>query len=243
MLTSSDSTKICVSCKQKFEATLVYFFRDRDQSDGLRAACKRCICGSFVKTETVISCVYCNKSYPAVARYFKQFVGATSRLGVCHKCSEAHPEPIVIVEKSPVDTQDSARINSTSRKNSASRQNKRQTKIDSMPNSFPDDDWAKCVTYWQGKCAYCGKAKRKLHADHYIPVASAECPGTIPENILPSCESCNLSKQDADPAEWVSRKFGKDKATLIHARIEQYFASLHKKKRTFKARQEQPKLF
>jgi len=61
-----------------------------------------------------------------------------------------------------------------------------------------------------------------LHQDHYIPVTKNG--GYTPDNILPACQSCNLSKWNSDPHDWLIRKFGKSKAKQIEAKIAIYFA-------------------
>lgn len=52
-------------------------------------------------------------------------------------------------------------------------------------------------------CAYCGCSLR-LVPDHFIPIAKGggDCLG----NIVPSCISCNASKNDSDPADWYKSK-------------------------------------
>ncbi|MBX3579877.1 MAG: HNH endonuclease, partial [Rhizobiaceae bacterium] len=52
-------------------------------------------------------------------------------------------------------------------------------------------------------CAYCDSTG-PLTQDHFIPLSSAKCPGTIPGNIVPACASCNSSKRARDPFSWVS---------------------------------------
>jgi 5-methylcytosine-specific restriction endonuclease McrA len=61
-----------------------------------------------------------------------------------------------------------------------------------------------------------------LHQEHHIPVAKGG--GYTPNNILPACQSCNLSKGSRDPVEWLVNQFGQRKANAILKRIEGYFA-------------------
>lgn len=67
-------------------------------------------------------------------------------------------------------------------------------------------------------------------ADHWIPLVYDDCPGTVPENIVPLCHSikdgaggCNNSKQALDPYQWLIDKFGKRKAEEIFTKIQAYF--------------------
>lgn len=98
-----------------------------------------------------------------------------------------------------------------------------------LSNSFTKQDWLRAVEYFGGCCAICGRPPglwHKLAADHWIPLASADCPGTVPTNIVPLCHGeggCNNSKNDTNPIVWLEWKFGKRRAKQIEARINAYF--------------------
>lgn len=69
--------------------------------------------------------------------------------------------------------------------------------------------------------------------DHWIPLSSPECPGTVPCNIIPLCHSkaggslcCNNVKGNRDPTVWLEEEFGLKKAKRVIKRINDYFASL-----------------
>src|SRR4051812_11604534 len=62
--------------------------------------------------------------------------------------------------------------------------------------------WKKCLKDWGGRCAYCGRGDRVLHREHFVPVALG---GTLKkDNIVPACQSCNNTKKDRDPMEWLA---------------------------------------
>ncbi len=82
---------------------------------------------------------------------------------------------------------------------------RRRARVRSLPDTFTAQEWQMCLRYWRNRCAYCGEQK-PLSADHFIPLASPDCPGTIAENMLPACKSCNSSKQHRDPVEWLSER-------------------------------------
>jgi hypothetical protein len=72
-----------------------------------------------------------------------------------------------------------------------------------------------------------------MAADHWIPLASPDCPGSIPTNIVPLCHGeggCNNSKGKHNPVEWLDRRFGKRKAKQVLARILAYFDTLREEK-------------
>lgn len=109
------------------------------------------------------------------------------------------------------------------------RSNRRQARKRALPDNFTQQDWDSAVAYWHGTCAYCGKPLYglfddiKAHADHFIPLASPDCIGTVPANMLPACSICNQSKRDTNAQEWLEWKFGKKKAKAILEKIMQYF--------------------
>lgn len=65
-----------------------------------------------------------------------------------------------------------------------------------------------CVTKFrlceirQQACFYCGDAGGT--ADHFAPIARGGL--HCIENLVPACWSCNVSKNDADPWEWWTRR-------------------------------------
>lgn len=99
-------------------------------------------------------------------------------------------------------------------------------------DTFTADDWRFALEYFNGCCAVCGRqlndlfGERTAAMDHWIPLSSPDCPGTIPTNIVPLChgvDGCNNSKHDKGPTEWLEWKFGKRKARKVLKRIERYF--------------------
>lgn len=100
---------------------------------------------------------------------------------------------------------------------------RREMRLANLPNSFTRKQWTYAVDYFGRACAVCGEHGnyRTLHRDHWIPVASPYCPGTIATNIVPLCKKCNLSKNSKYPDVWLKNN------RQVFARIEAYFASLH----------------
>lgn len=98
----------------------------------------------------------------------------------------------------------------------------------SLPDAFTASDWQHAVDFFGGCCAVCGRPPGLWHtlaADHWIPLASPDCPGTVPHNIVPLCHGeggCNNAKQSRTAAEWLTTTFGKRKGLAILRRIEAY---------------------
>lgn len=93
-------------------------------------------------------------------------------------------------------------------------------------------DWQRALDYFHGCCAVCGRPLRDLFGthtaskDHWIPLSSPDCPGTIPANIVPLChgvDGCNNRKNATMPDEWLQRQYGKRKAAAILRRIAEFF--------------------
>lgn len=97
-------------------------------------------------------------------------------------------------------------------------QKRQRHKKDSF-NNFTYLDWLFCVNYFNNKCAYCGKYFKKLQQDHYYPFKLGG--KYIKTNIVPSCNSCNSSKNCKKPKEWIKKKFLN--ANEIISNIEKYF--------------------
>ncbi|MGG2460550.1 HNH endonuclease [Streptomyces sp. RGM 3693] len=52
----------------------------------------------------------------------------------------------------------------------------------------------------EGRCVYCNEARSEV-MDHVVPFAHGG-PDSL-ENLVPACDSCNESKGDKTPPEWV----------------------------------------
>ena len=82
--------------------------------------------------------------------------------------------------------------------------------------------------------------------DHFIPLSLGMSPGTVPQNMIPSCHAikgalvgtpcCNQSKRNHMPSEWLVTAFGARKAKVKLKKIEAFFAAV----KTFTDAQESP---
>lgn len=63
---------------------------------------------------------------------------------------------------------------------------------------------------YDGHCAYCGRfiTFKQMQVDHYWPKYLSHCqPGldnNRHENLMPSCQKCNIHKKGMDPEMWRS---------------------------------------
>lgn len=103
----------------------------------------------------------------------------------------------------------------------------RRTQRAYNPEAWNPSYMSRALEYFNHTCAYCGSQLHDLfgeivpHWDHYIPIKTGGT--TVATNMLPACSKCNLSKNAADPIEWLTRKFGKSKAATIRRRVSEYF--------------------
>lgn len=106
---------------------------------------------------------------------------------------------------------------------------KRRVREVQLPYCFSGDDWQRSLDYFQNHCAACGRPRGLWHTlapDHWIPISSPLCPGTVPTNMIPLChgtDGCNNSKCGKLPEQWLVDRFGARKAKQILKRINDYF--------------------
>jgi hypothetical protein len=90
-----------------------------------------------------------------------------------------------------------------------------------LPDNLTYAEWEFCLAFFEHKCPVCGCCDR-LEKDHYIPLSNPNCIGTVALNIIPLCRSCNASKSDNDPVEWITYRCKEDASSVLD-KIERYF--------------------
>lgn len=68
----------------------------------------------------------------------------------------------------------------------------RRARSAGLPATLSKDQWKAIKGAYKNRCAYCGQKAKRLTQDHVIPVSKGG--GYTPDNIVPSCLSCNSSK-------------------------------------------------
>jgi hypothetical protein len=91
-----------------------------------------------------------------------------------------------------------------------------------LPDTFTKEEYHRMLEYWDNACAISGE-QELLQIDHWIPLNSPDCPGTVVGNMIPLSRSLNFSKQDTDPVIWLMWKFGEEEGLKHLARINAYF--------------------
>lgn len=228
--------KTCLYCGKELPRTTEFFYKSAEGRHGLSSRCKKCMNRiakshrerkeyskdeqrEFQKMEPTKICPRCKKVLPRTA---KHFYGDSSKpdglSSMCQACTRANVHIWAVENPDRV------------RRYMAIASNRRRARKRNLPDNFTSSDWQRALHYFKGCCAACQRPMNGLfhapHADHWIPLSSPECPGTIPENMIPLCggtDGCNQSKNAKDAAEWLAAKFGPRKAVEILTRIEAYF--------------------
>lgn len=65
------------------------------------------------------------------------------------------------------------------------------------------EEWKRVVADFDGKCAYCGELG-ELHQDHFVPHSKGGA--YTKKNIVPACQSCNSSKSNKNPLDWLIKR-------------------------------------
>jgi len=68
-----------------------------------------------------------------------------------------------------------------------------------LPSTLTNDQWEDIKLYFDNKCAYCGDEKT-LTKEHFLAINNGG--EFTKDNIIPSCLSCNCSKQDKLFRDW-----------------------------------------
>lgn len=242
-----DGKQQCTICKEWKLATPDFFYRASDNRTGLHAACKVC---EKIKADRR------HAENPEIRRQVVRRYYASHRETILMRGKAydiAHPEkrreraqrrleenPNKVRRQSREKTQryrDRHReiIRERERKrwyenpNMRIRTSRYHARKRNLPDTFTAEEWDNALEYFHGCCVYCGKQRdfwHSLEADHFVPLNSPNCLGTVSCNVVPACKSCNASKNDADPFGWLNSKFGKRRAREILKRIQSYFDSL-----------------
>jgi len=206
--------KHCINCGNNYPNTLDYFYKNKTAKGGIGNVCIECILQASRdwyanNRERGIATrrVYYAKNNESIKRYTTQW-------------GRKNPDKRKRYIKNYLDKNPSAiRIYNTTRR----------ARKKSLPDTFSIEEWRLCLDWWGHKCAYCNNPQgmfkfQQICADHFVPLTSEYCIGTVAKNIVPACTSCNTKKSNSEPTTWILQTFGKRKGKKIIADITAYFA-------------------
>lgn len=228
--------KKCSRCGRVFPATKEYFHQTTTSRSVTRliSACRECANIQHnidyrnkhplpidKLPDHLKKCTKCKTVYPKTGQYFYLSTnkrGTLIHLPHCKSCQ----------------VEDRKQTNARHPQSMKTALVRRRARVRNLPNDYTSTDWQNALNYFYGCCAICGRQQGFFHTlamDHWIPLSSSNCPGTVPSNIVPLChgiDGCNNSKGNRDALEWLTSKYGKQKAKEKFNNIQTYFASIKK---------------
>lgn len=196
-------------------ATEEYFYKDKRMPDGYKKRCREC-CKRTARVH-----YYSNIEAELTRSRAKYAKNPSLQLARTRNWRNANPDKAKASQRNWIE-QNRGKIRSNARRSNY----KRRTRKKGLPHSLTELDWLRALDYFEHCCAYCldpPQVGQTLHADHFIPLASRKCPGTVPENIVPACRHCNSSKGRKHPKRWLTERFSPFYALIALRRIRDYF--------------------
>lgn len=250
--------KRCSKCKEIKPATKEYFSGKQGGVHGLRPECKNCQrrdaadykarnSDQINERERARYAANIEKEHERSRKYTKSHPQKTQER--VRRWNEAHPEQREERERKRREKdkdKDRKRQRDWGCANPLkvrAKYHRRRSKKQGHEATLTANEWQQALDYFGGCCAVCGRAKdfwTVIAADHWIPVSDQrpDNPGTVATNIIPLCHarkgvpagepSCNQSKSNKDPVQWLIEKLGKQKANKKLTEIEAYFSLVRK---------------
>lgn len=222
-------------------ATTEYFYTIEHMSDGLQTQCKTCLAAKGAEYRQTHKAEHnasnrdwmrrnphkyreyaarWRKKYPIRARIMakEKYAQNPTAAKVRHdRYVRRHPERVGAIQRAATQKRRTAKIN-----------------LPVLWNAVLENEMR---LYWDNKCAVCGQSANFwiiIASDHWIPLSdkSADNPGTVPWNMIPLCHSkkgangfgsCNLSKRNNHPSEWLFLHCGHRVGEKILQKINTYF--------------------
>jgi 5-methylcytosine-specific restriction endonuclease McrA len=164
-------------CARCGESNLTKFYKASDRPSGLRGWCKNCSFTAQVASERR-----------------RGIYGIRAKVWRAKKIVEDPNRRALEVERSVAwqkRNPESVRMNHHRR---------RARKVAAAGGGVTAAQWAGIVLVFGGVCSYCRQAK-KITVDHFVPLIRGGKHDV--SNVVPACRSCNASKKDRDPFEWM----------------------------------------
>lgn len=105
----------------------------------------------------------------------------------------------------------------TNRSRRARAARRRKRRMDRADNDLSAEQWTALCEAWGG-CAYCGAEEASLERDCVLALSRG---GRYTfDNIVPSCRSCNASKNNHEVTAWMRRRRLDERSFLLrHSQI------------------------
>lgn len=176
VVNTPDGEKVCTGCNQLLPADTDHFWRTQKTSDGFQSKCKECQGGNYGVERP-------NRVNDIPEGYWH-----------CKSCDSVLP----LNDEFFYTREDSYEVYckpcSILRKNQYRRDY----------NGLSGKEWKYAKANWLVggvvHCAYCGEPTEDPERDHIQPLTGGG--KTTPENIVPTCETCNRQKSNKSVGEW-----------------------------------------
>jgi len=209
--------KTCSICKKSLPATDEYFNKNRSRRDGLATRCKECRSlirrESYAKNTKIIS-EYNRKWRRDNPDKYLNYL-ETKR----NKYEESPDQHRIIVAQYYQDNKDDKKKQVSKWKKSNPNkcrqyEHRRRKRINYAGGDFTAEELEERIEEQGFMCFYCSyPLEDDYHADHFIPISKGGSNNI--DNIVVACKSCNLSKNDKDPYEFMS-SIGKNFVQVSH---------------------------
>lgn len=223
------NTKTCYACKKLFPCSSEWFSKDSSHKDGLKSICKSCEIiknhdrylknkKTYKERNKAYYESHKEQSYEQSKRWRANHPEAhkehNARYQINHRVELLARKAIYRNEHreelnqkssqyyhSNIETCTEARYRwqKENRDLCSVATQKYRSKKKGLDSTLTKEQWDSTKDTFGNKCAYCGK-DQKLEQEHFVSVSNG---GTFTkENILPSCRSCNCSKNNKNFYEW-----------------------------------------
>jgi hypothetical protein len=220
-------TKICTKCKKEYPRTDKYFVKATKNKDGLDYWCKKCKCEhrkikSNIKSPKALDDTSETKLNMSSEEYRKNYYEKNKEkiLKTVKEYQRNNKNKIkarrkIYLEKNREKTNITRREYNKNHKEIKrlwQQKNKdkvnvqkqaRRTNKNNLPSNLTIKQWKEIKIKFNNKCAYCGQ-ELPLSQDHFIPLSKGG-EYTV-NNIIPSCKSCNCSKNNSDFFKWYPKQ-------------------------------------
>lgn len=162
-------------------------------------------------------CPNCQRDLPSTSDFFWVRTGTQLLYSWCKDCNREKArlrqaarrkseteKTKLLEEKARYAQSEKGRL--AKQKQSETDNHKRRSRLIAAPYLWTMAHWAQAKEEWGHACAYCGGTTALLTQDHFIPLSHPACPGTLPKNMVPACQSCNSSKGALMPEDWHTDK-------------------------------------
>lgn len=211
--------KVCKKCGRELPYTEEFFYKSNKTKSGLRSECKDCFKKRSKEHKDNNNEYYTNylKSYRSnnkdrISQYHSKYQEINKEQHRIHSKKYADNNSDKIREYR---NKNKDYIKIYLRKYRKSERGKMaafrgRTKRRSTENTIIEkgiissEEWSNCKNYFDNCCCYCGKPMKRVEREHFTPISKGGESNVT--NILPSCRSCNSSKNNSDFYKWYSSR-------------------------------------